>query len=149
METNDKIRLFYKMSGPLHWSYDGFILAIDIDREILSVARKLIEALGESADVGVNINKGSAKLYGFQKSCSKKFNRILDPEEFVNRNLSYLDKECKDTSMLDGVTLRVRDGKVFIVANIITNYDQGDTEAMEVRIDDDEIWKEIMSNKNN
>jgi hypothetical protein len=135
MENNDKIRLFYKMSGPLHWVYDGFILSIDINRETLYVARKLIEALGESADVGVNIKKDSAKLYVFHKSSSKKFSRILDPEDFVNRNLSYLDKECKDNSMLDGVTLRIREGKVFIAVNVITNYDQGDTETMEVRID--------------
>ena len=95
----------------------------------------MIEALGESADVGVNIKKDSTKLYIFHKSSSKKFSRILDPEDFVNRNLSYLDKECKDNSMLDGVTLRIREGKVFIAVNVITNYDQGDTETMEVRID--------------
>ena len=135
MENNNKIRLFYKMSGLLHWVYDGFILAIDINRETLYVARKLIEALGESADVGVNIKKDSTKLYVFHKSSSKKFSRILDPEDFVNRNLSLLDKECKDNSMLDGVTLRIRDGKIFIVVSVITNYDQGDTETMEVRID--------------
>lgn len=149
METNDKIRLFYKMSGPLHWFYDGFILAVDIDRETLCAVRKMIGILGESTDVGVNLKKDSAKLYGFQKSCSKKFNSISDTEEFVSRNLNYLDRECKATSMLSGVTLRIRGNKVFIMAHVITNYDQGDIDTMEVRIDDDENWKEIISNKLN
>lgn len=146
----DKLNIFFKL-GRLDDYYLGFIVSIDIDREILSKISRVVEMSKELNDTSISIELSLKKLnpsiYAFTKMMPPDYPNIDEvfpvSKGNVCRDLIIPESLLGEEIEINEVKIVVRCDKVFFVLEDFIGLSSG------VRLDNNESWKEIVSSKLN
>lgn len=149
----NKLNIFFKL-GRLNYYYRGFIVSIEIDKNILSKISRVVgmgkDLNDSSISTEFNLRKFDPKVYVFPEM----YRLPPDIDEIFPRTKGNVCRDIiipesikNDNSIIDEVKIVVRCSKVFFVLGIITDYDRGTSTISDIRIDNTETWKEIISNK--
>lgn len=146
----DKLKIFFKL-GRLDSYHLGFIVSVDINRKILSKISKVVEISKDLNDTSISIEfsfkKFNLSVYAFTKMMPPDYPDIDEvfPKSRGNvcRDLIIPESIREEKIEIGEVKVVVRCSKVFFVLEDFMGLSSG------IRLDNNESWKEIISNELN